>query len=80
MAYNIELTGFTAQQLTDIRDAFVATQGPVPDGMSQSRYTKLCIFRYIRNVVKGWKRDTHEIAIRAEQTQVDANYAEEDVA
>lgn len=79
MAYDIELTGFTNQQLIDIRDAFVATQGPVPEGMTQSRFTKLCVFRFIRNVVKGWKRGIHEDAIQAEQVQVDADY-QEDIA
>lgn len=79
MAVDIQITGLTAQQLQDIRDAFVATHGPVPEGMTQGRFTKLCLFRFIKNVVKGWKRDTQEAVIRAQNAQVDSDY-QEDIA
>jgi hypothetical protein len=77
MAVDITITGLTNQQLVDIRDAFVATQGPVPDGLTQSQFTKLCILRFIRSVVKGWKRGIHEAAISSENSTVDTSFGDE---
>jgi hypothetical protein len=77
MAVDIQITGLTAQQLIDIRDAFVATQGPVPAGLTQSQFTKLCILRYIKAVVKGWKRSSHETSISTENAAVETAYGDE---
>jgi hypothetical protein len=79
MPVDIQITGLTVQQMQDIRDAFISTHGPVPEGMTQARFTKLCIFRFIKNVVKGWKRDTQEAVIRAQNAQVEADF-QEDIA
>ena len=77
MAVDITITGLTAQQLIDIRDAFVATQGPVPAGLTQSQFTKLCILRYIKAVVKGWKRNTHEVQMQTENADVESSFGDE---
>jgi hypothetical protein len=77
MAVDITITGLTAQQLGDVRDAFVSTQGPVPVGLTQNQFTKLCILRFIRSVVKGWKRGIHEAAISTENATVDSSFGDE---
>jgi hypothetical protein len=79
MPVDIQITGLTVQQMQDIRDAFIATHGPVPEGMTPARYVRLCLFRFIKNVVKGWKRDTQEAVIRAQNAQVEADF-QEDIA
>ena len=77
MAVDITITGLTNQQLIDIRDAFVATQGPVPEGITQSQFTKLCILRFIKAVVKGWKRGIHEVAVASESSQVETDFGDQ---
>jgi hypothetical protein len=77
MAVDITITGLTAQQNQDIVAAFVATQGPPPEGMSNVRFSKLCLLRFIKAVVKGWKRDIQEAVIRTESAQVDTDYTED---
>lgn len=77
MAVDITITGLTNQQLIEIRDAFVATQGPVPAGLTQAQFTKFCILRFIKSVVKGWKRSSHETAINTENALVETEYGDE---
>lgn len=79
MAYDITLTGFTAQQLTDIRDAYVTLMGPPPAGMSDSKFAKLCMFRAIRATVLSWKRKSYDATIKADLTQLEQDY-QEDIA
>ena len=77
MAVSITITGLTVQQQIDIRDAFVATQGPVPSGLTQAQFAQLCLLRYIKAVVKGWKRNTHEVQMQTENADVESSFGDE---
>lgn len=49
--------------------AFVATQGPVPEGMTNAQFTERCIKRFIRSVVDGQDRLTKEAELSAIRSQ-----------
>lgn len=76
MAVSITATGLTNQQKADLADAFEATQGPRPEGMTKAQYVSLCTLRFWKAVIKGWKRSSHEASIVADYTQVDIDYPE----
>ena len=77
MAVTVTATGLTNQQKIDLADAFEATQGPRPDGMTKAQFVSLCTLRFWKSVVKGWKRGAHESAAALEAAQVEAEYGDQ---
>jgi hypothetical protein len=77
MAVSISATGLTNQQKMDLADAFIATQGPFPEGMTKAQIVSLCTLRFWKAVVKGWKRRGHETSISTENAAVEAEFGDE---
>ena len=77
MAVSITVSGLTAQQKQDIADAFEATQGPRPPGMTKEVFVTSCTLRFWKAVVKGWRRGIHEATISTEQANVDTTFPTE---
>lgn len=77
MAVTITATGLTTQQKIDLADAFEATQGPRPEGMTKAQFVSLCTLRFWKAVVKGWRRSSHESLIKAETSAVESEFGDE---
>ena len=77
MAINISVTGLTPQQQQDVGDAFDQTiSGRTALGLTKAQWVERNMIRFMKSVVKGWKRQTEEAVIATQQAQIDADYPE----
>lgn len=85
MAIQIQITGLTTQQAQDLGNAFDETiagrltAGPVdaegkPTSLTKAQWVEFCLKRFLRDVVKGWKRKGYEATISQAQSQVEADF------
>ena len=75
MAIQISITGLTTQQQQDVADAFDAV-GSRPAGTTKQQWVQLQLLRFLKSVVKGWKRSAQEVIISTQQAQIDIDYPE----
>lgn len=61
----------TQQQGQRVVAAFVATQGPPPEGMANGAFAEACLRRFIKAVVKGADRAAKEAELSASNAEVD---------
>ncbi len=78
MAITITISGLTAQQLSDVKDAFDATapRRGADLSLTKAQWVERCLLRHIKAVVKGWKRKQSEAALDAVRAQVDLDFPE----
>ena len=79
MAIQISISGLTAQQGADVKDAFdetIARTSSLDVALTEAQWVERCLIRFVKSVVKGWKRRGHDITLAAEQAQVDIDYPE----
>lgn len=73
MAIGIDITGATTQQRQDIGDAFDALV-PGRGSLTKAQWAERCVLEFIKNKVKGYKRQAHQAAIDATEAQVDSEF------
>jgi hypothetical protein len=81
---DIQVTGLTPQQQSDIEAAFIATQGPIPlddqdppqPTMTPGKFVKSRLYKFIKDVVRGWKRKQGEATIDTNQKTVDTDFGD----
>lgn len=75
MAIQISVTGLTTQQQQEVANAFDETiAGRTAAGLTKAQWVERQLLIFMKSVVKGWKRKTHETTLAGEQAQVDADY------
>jgi hypothetical protein len=72
-----ELWPAITQQLgARVVQAFVTTQGPPPNGMTNAAFAELCIKRFVKSAVKGAERMTKEGELGPIVAQVEVDFPE----
>lgn len=66
----------TQQQGQRVVQAFVDTQGPPPEGVSNGAFAVSCLKKFIKSVVRGADRRAAEAALSASNAATDAEFGD----
>ena len=74
MAIQIQVSGLTPQQQQDVGDAFDKFLGRQAAGLTKAQWVERQLLIFMKNVVKTWKRQSHETDLATEAAQIDSDY------